>query len=516
LDHRETLQGVVVIGYAIINITKNERKMMKRFILFGVAAILVAVLALSGILTYNTVTYTSLQPDIQAIVIPEINPDRAIASLQKAVQFKTLSYEKPELWDAEPFHQYHLMLEEQFPLVHERLQKEMVSNLSLLYTWQGSEPEKDALILLAHQDVVDAPDPDAWEHPPFDGVVADGFLWGRGTLDDKGSMIGILNAVEILLERGFQPKRTLYLCFGHDEEVGGWNGAAKIAETLRERGIKAMMSLDEGMLVVDGDMLGLDKQIAFVSITEKGYLSLELTAHGEPGHSSTPPKETTLGILSRAVTQLESNPMPAVMPEPVQLMFRYVGPEMTFPMNTVFANLWLTEPLIMKKLARERTTDAVIRTTTAITIMEGGIKDNVLPATARAVVNFRLLPGVTIEQVIERVHETINDDRIEINITGHPNESPPMARVDVPAYGELHTAIRLAFSDVIVAPSMMLGGSDTHHYAGVASNRYGFLPVALSEADLERIHGPDERIGVDAFQRMIWFYMTFIENAAGR
>lgn len=488
---------------------------MKRIFLFILSVTLLLAAGLSAVLTYNTLTYSSLQIEVEPRSLPDINLERAIATLQEAVRFETLSYEDPAQWDAEPFRQYHLMLETQFPLVHQQLKKEMISDLSLIYTWLGSSPQEEALILLAHQDVVAAPDAADWEHPPFGGVVADGFIWGRGTLDDKGSMIGILNAVETLLERGFHPKRTIYLCFGHDEEIGGQDGAAKIAETLRQRNVTAMMSLDEGMMVVDGDVLGMEEKLAFISLTEKGYLSLELTAHGNPGHASTPPRETTLGMLSQAVTRLESNPMPASLPEPVHLMFRYLGPEMPFPMNVVFANLWLTKPLVMNQLASGRSTDAAIRTTTAVTIMEGGTKDNVLPAVARAVVNFRPIPGETIAQVIERVRNTISDDRIEITPLRVPTESPPMARVDVLAFEELHKTVRQMFPEALVAPAMMLGGSDNHHYAEVAKDRYGFLPLCLSQLDLERLHGPNERVGIDAFARMIGFYMTLMENVAG-
>lgn len=488
---------------------------MKRIVLGVILALIATAVVLFGVLAFNTITFTSMQVAPAPRALPEINLERAVTSLQEALRLETISYEEPHLWDFEPFARLHEILEQRFPLVHERLEKETVSDYSLLYTWRGAAPEEKALILLAHQDVVAAPDAAIWEHPPFSGAVADGFIWGRGTLDDKGSMIGILEAVETLLENGFVPERTVYLCFGHDEEVGGWNGAAKTAETLRDRGVTAKMSLDEGMAVIDGALLGLDVPIAFISLTEKGYLSLELTARGNPGHASTPPRETTLGILSRAVTRLEENPMPASLPEPVRLMFRYLGPEMPFPANVVFANLWLTKPLVMRQLASARATDAAIRTTTAVTIMEGGIKDNVLPAEARAVVNFRPKPGKTIEQVIGRVRETINDDRIEVRPLRRPVESPPMARTDGPAFAALQETIRQVFSEAIVAPAMMLGGSDTHHYAEVAEDRYGFLPLDFSVEDLERIHGPNERISVEAFGRMIAFYMMFIEHVAG-
>lgn len=471
-------------------------------------------LALFLIMTIRALSYTSMQISVTAAPLPAPSMERAVASLRQAVRLKTISHEDETKVDVEAFLALHRLLEEQYPLVHTHLERELISDLSLLYTWPGSDPDARSMIVMAHQDVVDAPEPESWEHPPFSGAEAGGFVWGRGALDDKGSLIGLFEAIETLLAQGFQPRRTVYLCSGHDEEIGGMNGARVIAATLAERGVFAEFLLDEGMAVVDGATLGMTGEIAFISLTEKGYLSVELTARGSWGHASTPPRETTLGILAAAVTRLENNPMPAGLPEPTRLMFRYLAPEMSFGMRLVFANLWLTKPLVLRRLAGDRVTDAAIRTTTAVTIMEGGIKDNVLPPVGRAVVNLRPKPGDSIATVIARVQETIADDRVEVAPLGSPNESPPMARVDVPVFDQLHQTIRRVFPDALVAPTMMLGGSDARHYADVAENRYGFLPLYFGAGDLDRIHGPNERISIADFERMIAFYIMLIETIA--
>jgi len=488
---------------------------MKRLAaILSVSATLSAI-ALVAIAGFRTAMAPSRQIEAPQALLPRVNTDNAVAALQAAIRLPTISYDDRSMLDVESFMALHKLLQERFPLSHERLLRETVGDYSLLFTWQGTDPEIPGVLLLAHQDVVTAGEESDWTHPPFSGILESGFIWGRGALDDKGSLIAILAAVEQLLQQGFTPHRNVYLCFGHDEEVGGWEGAASIAKLLASRGKKAAFSLDEGMSVVDGEILGIAGQIAFVSLTEKGYLSLKLTVHGTAGHASTPPRETTLGILSCAVARLEACPMPARMPEPLRNMFAYLGPEMHFPMNAVFANLWLTKPLVMRQLASSPITDAAIRTTTAVTIMEGGSKDNVLPATGHAVVNFRLLPGDTIEQVQRRVRQIIADQRIEVSIYGKPNESPAPACIDMPDFDVLHRTVRHVFPQALFAPSMMLASSDSHHYKTVTDNLYGFSPMYLTKADMESIHGPNERIGVQDFERMIQFYMLFLQHTAG-
>ncbi len=488
---------------------------MKRSLLQLLFVAATAVLLLTAALAWRALTLDSMQLAVAPRSMPKVNIERAVETLQEALRIPTISPMDDDAVDAEAFLTLHQLLETRFPLVHSHLKKETVSELSLIYAWEGADPAAAAMLMLAHQDVVAAPDPEAWLHPPFSGALADGYVWGRGALDDKSSLLGTLEAVETLLEQGFQPQRTIYLCFGHDEEVGGWRGAAAIAALLKSRGVRAAFSLDEGMAVVGGAILGLKQDIAFVALTEKGYLSLELTARGEAGHSSTPPRETALGILAKAVHRLETNPMPANLPEPLRLMFKYLAPEMPFAMRMVFANLWLTEPLVLRLLSRDRMTDAALRTTTAITILEGGEKDNVLPSWGRAVVNFRPKPGDTVAEVKARVKTIINDDRIDFKDLRQANESPPLARVDSSAFADLQETIAHAFPEAVVAPTMTMGGTDSHHYAEVADNIYRFSPLFLTQDDLESFHAANERISPENYERMIRFYIMMIEKAAG-
>lgn len=488
---------------------------MKRFLkrlAFTAAAALAVIMV---VVIYRAMTFTSMQITPEPDPLPAVNIERATGALSEAVRLETFSSTDPANMNTEVFLALHAVLEQRFPLVHQRLNREIIGGLTLVYRWQGANPELPAIVLLAHQDVVPAPEPERWEQPPFSGAVADGFIWGRGTLDDKNCLVGLLEAAESLVEQGFQPKRDIYLCFGHDEETGGWNGAAKVAAMLAERGVKAEFTLDEGLVIVGGDMFGVDKDIALVALTEKGYLSLELTATGEPGHSSTPPKETAVSILAGAITRVAESPMPARMTDPVRYMFRFLGPEMTFPMRAALANLWLTKPLLLGQLAGARTTDAAIRTTTAFTIVNGGHTENVLPATASAVVNYRLLPGDTVEAITERTRRLVNDERITIAPTRPAYASPPPSRVEGPAFAAVHESIRRTFPEVLVAPGMMLGGSDSHHYHVITENIFGFQPMRLTPEDLERIHGLNERISVEAFERMIVFYATLLQAAAG-
>ncbi len=476
------------------------------------------VLLLIGVLVMTvlgrTAMFTSKQPAPSSPAALEFDEVKAVGNLQRALRFKTISHQNKAEIPVDEFGRFHAFLRDAYPKVHRALKLETIGGLSLLYTWPGSEPELPPVLFLAHQDVVPIAAPDKWDQEPFAGELADGFIWGRGALDDKASVTGLLEAAEALLAEGYQPRRTVLFAFGHDEEVGGWNGAHAVAAHLEAQGIRPEFLLDEGMAVVEGVVPGISKPVALIGLTEKGYLTLELTAEGPGGHSSQPPSQTALGILSAAVVKLEENPFPAALEGPMRDMFDYLGPEMSFPMRAVFANLWLLQGLIKKQFLSHRTTAAALRTTTAVTILEGGTKENVLPATARAVVNFRLAPWDTSEEVIAYVKRTIGDERVQVKILGRANETPPPSDTDSRAYGVIAQSIVETFPETIVGPSMMLGGSDSHHYSEVAENAYRFGPIWLTEDDMERIHGPNERISKTDYLRAIRFFAQMIRNGA--
>ncbi|MBI1317479.1 MAG: M20 family peptidase [Candidatus Hydrogenedens sp.] len=489
--------------------------MLKRLLL-GAAAVL-AVLVL--VLAVKAALFTSVQLEPQPTEKIAIDADAAAARLAKATTFKTISHQIPWEFRGSEFTEFHAWLAEAFPQVHAALQREAVNDYSLLYTWKGSEPDLPPVLLLAHMDVVpvDAGSAEGWTHPPFDGVVADGRVWGRGSLDDKCSVIGLLETTEALLKSGWQPRRTLYFCFGHDEEIGGANGAGKIAALLAERGIKAWFSLDEGSAIVEGVLPGIDTPVALIATGEKGYVSLELTVMGEGGHSSQPPPQTSIGILAAGIARLEANQFPAAVAGPLAEMFDVVGREMDMPLRGLLANLWLFRPLLQSQLANSDTTNAALRTTTAVTIMEAGTKENVLPIKARAVVNFRILPGDTVAGVIEHTKRVLADDRITVNLVegSEPDEPSPVSSTDSDSYRLLAQSVRNVHPDFPVGPGMTLGGTDTKHYYGVAENCYRFQPFVLDSADLATIHGTDESILIERYLDGIQLFAEILRNAAG-
>jgi carboxypeptidase PM20D1 len=339
-------------------------------------------------------------------------------------------------------------------------------------------------------------------------------VWGRGTLDDKVAVMAILEAVEMLVKRRPRPGRTIVLAFGHDEEIGGVDGAGKMAAILKARDDHFEYVLDEGAAVTRGIIPGLKPAVALVGIAEKGSVSVELSAISPGGHSSMPPPQTAAGIVAAAVTALESNPMAAAIDGPMAKLFDRLAPEMPFFERLALSNRWLFGGLITRELGKSPTTNAALRTTTAATILEAGVKENVLPAQARAVVNFRIKPGDTIEGVLKHVTDAIGDRRVNVKLL-EPEWAKKASRessIDSRGFKTIEATIRQVMPDVLVAPSLVVGATDTRHYEDLADEVYRFLPVVLSAEDTSRIHGTDERISVEDYKNCVRFYVQLLTN----
>jgi carboxypeptidase PM20D1 len=343
-----------------------------------------------------------------------------------------------------------------------------------------------------------------WTQDPFGGRIVEGFIWGRGAIDDKSAVLGALEAVEMLLADGFRPARTVYLAYGHDEEIGGIGGARQIAALLRRRGVKLEMVLDEGGVVGDGILPGVREPIALVGVAEKGFLTIELTAHVDGGHSSLPPSQSAVGIVSAAVAQLEQNPMPARLEGPTRKMFDRVSPEFPLLQRALFANLWLTRALVIRTLQKNPATNAMVRTTTAPTVFQAGTKDNVLPSQARAVINVRILPGDSIATVLQHVDRVINDNRVEIRQRGRFSAEPSrVSSSDSESFKTLERTIRSVVPDAIVAPYLVVVATDARYYTELSDNVFRFVPLRLMSRDLERMHGIDARVGSREYETAI-------------
>ncbi len=479
--------------------------------------VLVLLVVFVGSLAWRTITFPSRQISAPPAPALDVDVTSSAARLARAVTFKTVSYQDAADFDASEFEGLHAFLESAFPKVHSELKKEIVGGWSLLYTWAGSDESLKPIVLMGHMDVVPvvAGTEEDWDQDPFGGVIQDGLLYGRGTLDDKVNVLAALEATELLLAEGAQPKRTVYLAFGHDEEIGGAEGAVAMAKLLKSRGVEAEFVLDEGGAVISGAFPGLDTPVASVGVAEKGYLTVELSVETEGGHSSQPPRETAIGILSGAIYRLETRQMPGGLGPLVLNMLDHIGPEMNLGMRAVVANLWLFSPLVESQLGDSPLMNAFMRTTTAPTIFSAGVKDNVLPPEARAMVNFRILPGDTREDVVDHIRDVVNDERVAIRpLMDSGNDPSKVSPAEGWAFETITRSIREVLPEVVVTPYLVIAATDARHYGIVSDNVYRYSPMELEGEDLARIHGTNERVSVENYGRMIRFYHRLIQNAA--
>ena len=452
-----------------------------------------------------------------AVPEPGSAGDRYLEHLAAAVRIATVSNEDRSLTDPAPFAAFNAFLEETYPLVHRSLRREAVAGHSLLFTWEGADPGAPGVLLMGHMDVVGIePGTEAsWEHPPFAGVRDEEFLWGRGSIDDKCSVIAIFEAVESLLAEGWRPDVTLYLAIGHDEEIGGGEGAAAVSALLAARGVRLDFVLDEGGAVVTGILPGASRPLALVGIGEKGYLNVELVAEGAGGHSLVPPPHTAVGLVAEAVACLEANPVPARFDTQAGF-FAALAPVVGGPAGLVLRHAGRLRPLLEKRLSASRPGNALIRTTTAVTMIGGGVKPNVLPQSARAVVNFRVIPGDTVAGVLDHVRAVVGEGITVRQLAGGFSAEPsPLSSTESAAFGMLAEAITETFPDAAVAPWVVMGATDARHYLPVAAGVYRFGPFRFTPDDMSRAHGTGERLRLSDADGALAFYRTLVKKACG-
>ncbi len=481
---------------------------MKRALkLLGLVVFVLAISVLG-----RTLTLRSKQVEVAALPKVAVDEAQVAARLAAALPIRTVVSADAGTDELQQFHRY---LQSTWPTFHARLEREVVGD-SLLFTWKGSDASLPPVVLMAHQDVVPVePGSEAsWSQPPWEGKIHDGFVWGRGAVDDKGSLCALVEAATMLLDEGFVPRRTVYFAFGHDEEVRG-SGATALAALLEQRGVKPLWVLDEGSAITDGIIKGLKPKAALISVAEKGFVTLELKVEGEGGHSSMPPPHTNAGILAAAITRLENDPFPGSFEGPVGTFFDTVAPEMPFGPRLVLGNRWLFSSVLMKQLSAAPSTSATLRTTTAVTMMNSGVKDNVLPRQAWAAVNFRIRPGETRATVLARVKEVIADERVGVAVSESKMSSDPspVSPVDAEGYRLIERTIRQVFPGVVVAPNASNGATDARFFTGLTPQVYRFVPVTFRSEDLPRLHGVDERIGLADYADMIRFYRALVVGA---
>lgn len=477
-----------------------------RKILLSVATLVVALIV---ILLLNTFRFTSRQDaTLSAQPAPPLS-DAAIAHFSSMLQYKTISHADTALFDSTQFTRLRQFLETSYPLVHQHLQREIINRYSLLYHWQGTDTSLLPAILMAHMDVVPVEEESSapWKTDPFAGTVQDGYIYGRGAIDDKVNMASILESAEKLLQQGFQPRRSVYFVFGHDEEQGGLGGAKQVAAFLEKQKVQAEWVLDEGGLITQEKVPGIKKPVALLATAEKGYLTLLLEVNHPGGHSAMPAKETAVDILTKGLVRIQEHPFTTRLSPSQQAFIQHIGPEMPFMTKMAFANTWLTEKMIIGQYTKTPVGNAMMRTTSAATILQAGIKENIVPGSASAVINLRLLPGDSVAQVIDRIRAILEDDRVTMQIM-QAREASAVTDAESRGFQQVARAVRKTFPETVVAPVLCIGGTDSKHFQQLSKSIIRFIPVM----DPEGYHGVNERISLDAYRKTLWFYEQLMRD----
>jgi carboxypeptidase PM20D1 len=448
-----------------------------------------------------------------------VDEARVTRHMAEAIAFRTVATGDPVTQDYEPFRAFVAWVAQTYPEVQEQLGLEMLGEHTMLYKWQGTNAELKPILLTAHYDVVPVvPSSEtAWTHPPFSGAISGGYVWGRGALDDKSGVIVMLEALTLLLEEGFLPERTVYFSYGHDEETGGHEGAGSVADHLEASGVRLTWSLDEGSFIARGVMPGMAKPVASINVAEKGSMTLDLVAHAPGGHSSMPADELSVDILAQALVKLRRHPVPGGLEGVAAEMIEGVGRHGSFVYRMLVANRWLFGRLIEKQLSASGRTNALLRTTTAPTMLAAGIKTNVIPPTATATVNFRLHPRDTVEGVTRHVISAIEDERVEVKIRpgGLSALASRVSSRDSGAYKMIAKVARQTYGDLVVVPGLTGGGTDSKHYGRVADDSYRFQFMMVSPEDISGFHGINERVSTDNLVRGTGAYYLLLKEAAG-
>lgn len=463
--------------------------------------------------------------------------EKAVKRLSEAIQIPTVSTVNYDETNFDSFEKFQQFLQKSYPLIYEKMEFKTVNKHGLIFHWKGKDSSKKPLLFLSHYDVVpvnnyDFNNPqaytpifnlkgkatpltsyqDSWTYPPFSGAVDNGRIYGRGTLDMKGMLISILEAADQLLMQNYQPEQDIYFAFGHDEEVSGRQGALKIAEYFKQNNIEFDAVYDEGGFVVSPDSVikGINQAIALVGVAEKGFLTLEITVKGTGGHSSMPPQKGSLVLASEIIEKLNSNQMKPMLTQPIEYFLKSIGGAMDFKSRLAISNQWLLQGSLIKSLEKVPASNALVRTTTAITMAHSSDAPNVLSATTEITVNFRILQGNTVQDVLNHVKKLCEGYDVEYKVISS-REPSNISSVDSPQFKKIEKTIQQNYPNAIVASYLSIGGTDAYKYEIVSNNVFRFMPIQINQYDQQLIHNDNESITIENYMRMINYFKLLME-----
>jgi len=485
-------------------------------ILLGAGAALGALTAANAA---KAARYKPEKRSTEALPPETVDVERFIQNLSDSIQIPAIATADPALTDWTVFEQLHAFLWERYPLVHEKLELEVVSKASLLFRWPGTKPELDPMAMIAHLDVVTVTEGTEgdWTHPPYSGHYDGEFIWGRGSLDMKNHLIGLMESVETLLAEGFRPERDVYLCLGHNEEpavTSAYSGASEMARLLQKRGVRLDSLNDEGGALAKLNIKGVIKEkcIVAVGIAEKGYGDFSVSTFDKGGHSSQPPKHSALGRLALVIQDIENNQFSGTMPDLTFNLLQEAGKHFSFPVRLITCNLHLLKPFITKLLGEIPETACFVKTTTAVTMASGSPAHNILPQKATVNANFRIMPGMTLADVEQHIKDVSRNKNIEVKLY-KGQEPSSISDLDTKSYKKLEKLFYDMYGgDILVAPYIVMGATDAYRYQNVTNNIYRFSPFFVDVSLLNLAHGTNERLPATRLDDALVFFKRYIRT----
>ncbi len=470
--------------------------------------ILAVVVLFAVVLVVRTLAFQPSKEPLPAAEELTLDHEKILSNFTRMIQLRTVSCADWSKVDESQFEAFRMLLKELYPAVHAQCSPERIGRTGVLYHWKGKSAQAP-VVLMAHYDVVPVLE-ERWQYPPFSAKIVNGELWGRGTLDTKITLLGVMEAAEKLIGEGFVPANDIYMAFAGDEEISG-ESAPAIVRVLEERGVTPAFVLDEGGAIVEKVFPGVSAPIAVVGIGEKGMADIQLTVEGKGGHASQPPKHTALGTLAKAICACEKHPFKAHMTFPVEKLFSTVGPHAPFALRLVFANMWCFGGLLTRMASLlGGDLNAMMRTTQSFNMAQGSPQSNVIPSVATAVANLRLLNITTPEDARAHFEKVIKDEDVKVEIL-RCQKASSYADPSSNGFAAMEKAIRHTWGDeVIVSPYLMMACSDSRHYSRICQNVFKFSAMALSKEQRALIHNEDERIAVEKVGECVEFFTRLV------